>query len=99
MKRDGLQPLLQDSDYLKAVAYTVDEVLERNEACRECKYKKLCMGGCRAITKLLSDDYLGNDLSKRLYFKKGYMRKTDEVFAHVAEKSGIKYRNINDVTE
>ncbi|MCH5187401.1 MAG: radical SAM protein [Oscillospiraceae bacterium] len=99
VKRDGLQPLLQRGDYLRSVTCTVGKLFEHNKLCRECAYKKLCMGGCRAIATLFTEDYLGGDPSKCLYFKKGYMQKTDEVFARVAENSGIKYHNIDDVTE
>ena len=99
VKRDALQPILQESAYLKAVTCPISKVFEKNEACAACSYQKLCEGGCRAIAAALTDDYLGRDPAKCLYFKKGYMRKTDEVFARVAEKRGIEYRNTDDVTD
>ena len=99
VKTDDLQKLLQDSDYLKAVTCSVATLYEKNEKCRECHYNKLCAGGCRAIATAFTDDFLGIDPAKCLYFKKGYMQRTDEVFFRMAERTGIEYRNIDDVKE
>ena len=99
VKRDGLQPLLQDSDYLKSVTCPISKVFEQNAQCAACPYNRLCCSGCRAIATVLTGDFWGIDPSKCLYFKKGYMEKTDAVFARVAETFGIEYHNIDDVTE
>lgn len=99
VKTDDLQKLLQDSDYLKAVACTVGKQFEHSPRCRECAYNKLCAGGCRAIALALTGDYLAADPAKCLYFKKGYMQKIDAVFARIAEKSGIVYRNTDGVED
>ena len=99
VKRDGLQPLLQDSDYLRSVTCPISKVFEHNAECAACPYNRLCCSGCRAIATVLTGDFWGIDPSKCLYFKKGYMEKTDAVFARVAETFGIEYHNIDDVTE
>ncbi len=99
IKTDDLQSILQESDYLRAVTCTLEKMYEHNKVCEECEYHKLCAGGCRAIASALGDDYLGVDKAKCVYYKKGYMQKTDEVFKRVAESSGIVYRNIDDVHE
>ncbi len=98
-KTDDLQKILQESKYLDAATCTVAQLHEHTKECAECEYRKLCAGGCRAIALALTHDYLGKDLAKCLYFKKGYMQKTDEVFERVAQKTGIVYRNTDDIHE
>lgn len=99
VKTDNLQRLLQEGPYLQAVTCSVGKLYARNETCAACDYKRLCAGGCRAIATALTGDYLGVDPSKCIYFKKGYMQKTDAVFDRVAEKSGIQYRNTDDAAD
>ena len=76
VKQSGLQPLLQMGRYLAEVCATVGELAETNAACRDCPYFKHCAGGCRAVALTLTSDKMGVDLSKCLFFKRGYYEKT-----------------------
>jgi len=75
VKTDGLQPLLQAGKYLSEVCTTVGTLAQKNTVCGDCLYFKHCVGGCRAIALTLTGDKMGVDLSKCLFFKKGYYEK------------------------
>lgn len=76
VKRDGLQPLLQAGKYLSEVCTTVGTLASKNEVCGNCPYFKHCVGGCRAIAVVFTGTMLGADVSKCLFYKKGYYEKT-----------------------
>ncbi len=99
VKTDDLQLLLRTGAYIDAVTCSINTLYEKNEKCNTCEYKKLCAGGCRAIATALTDDYLGIDPSKCMFYKMGYMQKIDEAFERVKAASSIVYRNTDDVTE
>ena len=92
-----LSQLLREGIYLDNVTYTVGQLRENNIECQNCEYWKLCMGGCRACAYALTDNMMGYDPSKCLYFKKGYMEKTIEMFEDIARDKGDKYICINDI--
>ena len=79
VKESGLQPLLQMGRYLAEVCTTVGELAEKNEECRNCPYFKYCAAGCRAVALTLTGNKMGVDLSKCLFFKRGYYEKTVNV--------------------
>ena len=81
VKEQPLHRLLSEGDYLDTVTMPVSAVKEKNTRCRECQYWPVCMGGCRAIATALTKDMLHYDPSKCAFFKGGYMKKIDEVFA------------------
>lgn len=78
VKKDGLQPLLQNSPYLSEVCVTVRELATENTKCGSCKYFKYCCGGCRAIALALTGNKLGCDLAKCLFFENGYYQKISD---------------------
>lgn len=78
VKKDGLQKHLQSGDYLDHVCTTVKEIKEHSEKCANCKWFKYCCGGCRAAGILLSNDKLGPDLSRCLFFEGGYLEKLQD---------------------
>lgn len=80
VKRGGLQTLLQESDYLTAVTTTVGELFDKNPRCGGCRWRKICLGGCRAIAMALTDDPMGCDPAKCLFFTGGYVQRCQEVF-------------------
>lgn len=80
VKKTGLQPLLQAGEYLDAVTTTVGELFEQNPKCGGCQWRKLCLGGCRAIALALTGDSMGIDPAKCAYFQKGYVEKSQTVF-------------------
>ena len=75
VKQSGLRPILQMGRYLAEVCTTVGELAEKNEECRNCPYFKYCAAGCRAVALTLTGDKMGVDLSKCLFYKKGYYEK------------------------
>lgn len=77
VKETGLQPLLQCGKYLSEVCTTVGQLAETNETCGKCPYFKHCVGGCRAVALTLTGDKLGVDLSKCLFYKRGYYQKVE----------------------
>lgn len=79
VKKTGLKPVLQMSKYLSEVCATLGDLAKVNAECRECPYFKHCAGGCRAVALTLTSDKMGVDLSKCLFFKKGYYQKTVDV--------------------
>ena len=94
-----LQQLLSDSDYLDNVTYTVGKLRKHNLQCQACDYWKLCMGGCRACAYALTDNLMGYDPAKCIYFKKGYMQKTIELFEKINKYVDNKYVCIDDIVK
>ncbi len=99
VKTDALQDLLREGKYLKAAACNIAALHKHNKECAQCGCRRICAGGCRAIAMSLTKDFFGKDISKCIYFKKGYMKKTDEAFARAFETSGILFRNIDNISE
>lgn len=75
VKKDGLQPILQESKYLCEVCTTVKDLREKNSVCDKCKWFKYCCGGCRAIGLALTGNKMGEDKFKCLFFQNGYLEK------------------------
>lgn len=80
VKKDGLQPLLQSGKYLGEVCTTVKTLAENNKKCSACEYFKYCVGGCRALALVLTENKLGSDLAKCVFFKMGYYEKITALF-------------------
>lgn len=95
--KNGVQPLLQDGDYLKSIVLPVSKVLE-NPICSVCKYSKYCLGGCRAIAGLLGE-YMGPDLSKCVFFKKGYYQRARRAFDEAGKECGRKFICVTPIEE
>lgn len=92
VKQTPLSEILAGRDYLDMVTMPVTQVLAHNEDCRACQYWKCCMGGCRAISTAFTGDFLHYDPSKCAFFKGGYMKRIDQVFA----KAARAYRCMDD---
>lgn len=80
VKTDGLQALLREGPYLETVTATVGELFARNPKCGGCSWRRLCLGGCRAIALALTGDSMGSDPAKCAYFQRGYVEKTQALF-------------------
>ena len=87
-----LHELLVAGAYHDTVMLPVSEIRTRNEPCRTCRYWTVCGGGCRAIALAFTEDYRHFDPTKCLFFKGGYLRRVDEVFA----RAHRPYRCVND---
>lgn len=92
VKQTPLSEILAGGDYLDMVTMPVTQVSAHNEVCRSCQYWKCCMGGCRAISTAFTGDFLHYDPSKCAFFKGGYMKRIDDVFA----KAKRPYRCADD---
>lgn len=79
VKADGLQPLIQSGRYLSEVCATVGELAKVNSKCGSCTYFKHCAGGCRAIALTLTQDKMGIDPAKCLFYNRGYYKKIEEL--------------------
>ena len=91
VKTEGLQSLLRESRYLSEVCTTVGELKSVNSKCASCRYFRYCAGGCRAVALVLTDDQLGCDPSKCMFFENGYHRRIKEIMGD--------WRNLAPVSE
>jgi radical SAM protein with 4Fe4S-binding SPASM domain len=71
----GLEPLLRESRYLDCVRLPMRALTEASEECRACEYLKHCLGGCRAMSFVMTDNYLAPDRMSCVFFKQGYWKK------------------------
>lgn len=72
LKKEPLRELLSCGRYLDEVCLTVGTLREKNDKCGKCKYFEHCLGGCRAIALALTNDKLGVDPAKCLFWEQGY---------------------------
>jgi len=87
-----LNKLLSEGPYLDSVTFTVGELQERNPECQACDYWKLCVGGCRACAYAFNGTMMSYDPIKCIYFKKGYMDQTIQLFSQFEG-----YRCVDDI--
>ena len=72
----GLRDCLVDSSYMKLIDTRVEEIIARNEKCIDCKYKSLCLGGCRASAMMFHrDDVLAVDEMTCKIYRDGWLTK------------------------
>jgi radical SAM protein with 4Fe4S-binding SPASM domain len=73
--KTGLETLLRESRYLDFVNMPVSALTKASAECRTCEYLGYCMGGCRAMALMMTNDYLAPDGMSCVFFKKGYWRR------------------------
>ena len=78
VKKDGLQSILGDSDYLRSVCQTVGNLKARNETCAACEFFSRCRGGCRALALATTDNPNGIDPTKCLFYRGNYEEKLQQ---------------------
>ena len=69
-----LKELVTDSEYLNlAMAPLFKQIIE-NDKCAECKYYKVCTGGCPALGLLYSSpmNFYHEDITKCVFFENGW---------------------------
>jgi radical SAM protein with 4Fe4S-binding SPASM domain len=75
----GVKECLDSSKYMELINTRSETVLAHNERCRDCSYKDMCLGGCRAAGLLSHPgDILGIDEGTCLYFREGWKDKIIE---------------------
>ena len=67
-----LKNLLTEGPLVDAITHTVGEKLRANKKCGTCRFAKLCLGGCPALSILSGGSMLSSDLSKCIFFENGY---------------------------
>lgn len=92
VKEKPLHQLLEGSEYLDIVTMPVSDIRQENEICSSCQYWKCCMGGCRAIAVAFTQNYKNFDPAKCAFFKGGYIKKLDDIFA----KSSKTYKCMSE---
>lgn len=75
----GLESCLTDSAYMKLIDTRAEEIINRNERCRDCKYRTVCLGGCRASAMMYHrDDALSVDEMFCKMYRDGWVTKVIE---------------------
>jgi len=74
-----LKDIINDS-YLNEIGNRkAVDFLQNNKKCNECKYKYLCLGGCRANALAKNNNYYDIDDAVCAYYLNGYKEKKDEL--------------------
>lgn len=79
-----LKSILSDSSYQQDTGKKVDDLLEANEECRQCRWARVCCGGCRAVA--IDDhcmDYQATNKSMCVFFKNGWYEKFSDMVKYV----------------
>ena len=75
----GLEKCLTESKYMELINTRASIVLSHNEKCSECKYRLLCLGGCRAAGLLCHPgDILAPDEMTCELFTGGWLQRIIE---------------------
>lgn len=96
VKKEGLQKNLSDGLYLQTVCTTIGELAKHNDKCARCRWFKYCCAGCRAVGLALTGDVFGEDLSKCLFFEKGYLQKLSTAMPEYVFEAGKEIWKVTD---
>ena len=67
-----LKEAISDSEFTHCVGLKVSDIIDKNEKCIKCGYRKECGGGCRASALISGDGYFSCDPAMCMIFEKGY---------------------------
>ena len=100
----GLRKCLTDSKYMELINTRAGEVLAHNEKCVSCRYRKLCLGGCRAAALLNHpSDILAPDEYTCRIFRDGWLQKIESRIAQLRPTAQcsqlVHLHEINDSDE
>ena len=72
-----LKDLVTESEYLNYATMPLLRQIIENDKCGNCKYYKVCNGGCPALGLLYSNpmNFLHEDITKCLFFENGWYEK------------------------
>ena len=78
IQETGVKSCLSDSLYMKLVTTKAKEVLSHNAKCRDCSWRRLCLGGCRAVgMECHPGDVLAPDESSCDFYEQGWLEKIE----------------------
>ena len=95
-----LSELLSDGPYLKLVCANLHKLRKNNQKCDECRFFKYCNGGCPALGRLYSperDDLYGSDVTKCLFYEKGWYQKCSDALSGWRNNSAIEEFENNQI--
>lgn len=74
-----LKQLVKESDYLNLAMAPLFKQIVENDKCGNCKYYKVCNGGCPALGLLYSKDvnFYHEDITKCIFFENGWYDKVN----------------------
>jgi len=75
VKETSLKSCLQKGDYINEAFSTVGDFMKECSECAECRWRKVCCAGCRALAYTTTGRFDGPDRSKCLFFNGGYIEK------------------------
>ena len=78
VKTGDLQSYLQEGCYMSEVCTSLGDLKTANERCGSCPAFPYCAGGCRALALAFTDNKLGSDLAKCVFFWEGYLEKMEQ---------------------
>ena len=85
VKTEGLQRILQGSDYMTEVCATVHDLTSVNEECGNCPHLQDCCGGCRALAIVTDGGLRGSDRASCLFYKNHYPEKIAQALSEYKE--------------
>lgn len=87
-----LKDILNSSPYIDMAKMTAGDLFKKSTKCGKCPYFKFCVGGCRALGVLFSNDvpdfshllknyFSHEDLTKCYFFENGWYQKTAQALS------------------
>lgn len=84
-----LKQLVTESEYLNLAMAPLFKQIVENDKCANCKYYKVCNGGCPALGLLYSKDinFYHEDITKCIFFENGWYEKVTSTlnFLHLSK--------------
>ena len=84
LRKTPLKEVVSSSEYTRLATATLFNLILNNDKCSNCKYFKVCTGGCPALGLLTSGDshnYFHEDLTKCYFFENGWYEKIIEALS------------------
>lgn len=79
VKKTSLKEVLSDSPYMKHICQNLKDKLEFNNKCKECKYFKICWGGCSAYGLIFYKNILGRSRFSCYFYENKIYKKFKEL--------------------
>jgi radical SAM protein with 4Fe4S-binding SPASM domain len=76
---ESLQDILNDEIWMKSMHPRVSDLIVQSTECKDCKYLRECLGGCRAEAFTMTGKIDDKDPVKCMYFKGGYYDRLNKI--------------------